>query len=76
MKNTHQNIKIDNTLEIDENNYARNLFGLNPKENFVIGFGSVLVEDYIRNAYITNNITPNEWDGISKQHLPHYSQCK
>ena len=62
MKNTHQNIKIENTLEIDENNYARNLFGLNPKENFIIGFGSALVENYIRNAYTTNNINKEERD--------------
>lgn len=62
MKASHQNIKLDSTLEIDENNYARNLFGLSPKENFIIGFGSALVENYIRDAYITSNITKDQRD--------------
>jgi len=62
MKSAHQDIKLDTTLEIDENNYARNLFGLSPKENFIIGFGSALVENYIRNAYTTNNITKDQRD--------------
>ena len=59
----HQDIKLDTTLEINEDNYARNIFGLNPKHNFIIGFGSALVEDYIRNAYNTNGITKEERDG-------------
>lgn len=59
---SHQNIKLDFTLEIDENNYARNLFGLNPKHNFIIGFGSALVENYIRDTYNSNGITKEEQD--------------
>lgn len=63
MNNSHQDIKLETTLEIDENNYAKNLFGLSPKENFIIGFGSALVEDYIRNAYNTGNIDKEQRDG-------------
>lgn len=62
MTTQHQNIKLDFTLEVNEDNYARNLFGLNAKHNFIIGFGSALVENYIRDTYNSNGITKEERD--------------
>lgn len=59
---THQDLKFTTKLEINENNYAANLFGLNAQENFIIAFGASLVENYIRDAYNSNNIDKEQRD--------------
>ena len=43
-------------LEITEDQYAKHLLGLNQVENFIIAFGTTLVEKYIQQAYDSNQI--------------------
>lgn len=62
----HQDLKFTTKLEINENNYAANLFGLNAQENFIIAFGASLVENYIRDAYNTGNIDKDQRDRYIK----------
>ena len=62
----HQNLKFTTTLEINEDSYAANLFGLNAQENFIIAFGASLVENHIRDAYNTGGIDKDQRDRYIK----------
>ena len=58
----HNDIKFITELEITNEQWARNLFGLSQVENFIIALGSSLVENYVRQAYTSNQISKTQQD--------------
>ena len=62
----HSEIKFDIELEITEDQYAKYLLGLNQQENFIIALGTALVENYIQQAYNSNQLTVEKRDAFKK----------